>query len=123
LPQGEPTSPALTNLLCRQLDRLAKSRGFIYTRYADDLTFSTTDREQLREIGNILKGTQGIVTHEGLTIHPDKTRMLRQSQQQEVTGIVVNQKLNSEFRRSMASVKDNTRSSYLAYKYRENLII
>jgi RNA-directed DNA polymerase len=98
LPQGAPTSPALTNLLCRRLDRrldgMAKSRGFIYTRYADDLTFSTTDGEKLRDIGNILKGTHGIVTHEGLTIHPDKTRVLRQSQQQEVTGIVVNQKLN-----------------------------
>jgi RNA-directed DNA polymerase len=98
LPQGAPTSPALTNLLCRRLDRrldrMAKSRGFIYTRYADDLTFSTTDRQKLRDIGNILKGTQGIVTHEGLTIHPDKTRVLRQSQQQEVTGIVVNQQLN-----------------------------
>jgi RNA-directed DNA polymerase len=98
LPQGAPTSPALTNLLCRRLDRrldrLASSRGFVYTRYADDLTFSTADSEKLREIGNILKGTTGIVTHEGLTIHPDKTRVLRQSQQQEVTGVVVNQKLN-----------------------------
>jgi RNA-directed DNA polymerase len=98
LPQGAPTSPALTNLLCRRLDRrldrLASDRGFTYTRYADDLTFSTTDNEKLREIGNILKGTQGVVTHEGLTIHPDKTRVLRQSQQQEVTGVVVNQKLN-----------------------------
>jgi RNA-directed DNA polymerase len=98
LPQGAPTSPALTNLLCRRLDRrldrLASSRGFVYTRYADDLTFSTADSEKLREIGNILKGTTGIVNHEGLTIHPDKTRVLRQSQQQEVTGVVVNQKLN-----------------------------
>jgi RNA-directed DNA polymerase len=98
LPQGAPSSPALTNLLCRRLDRrldrLATDRGYLYTRYADDLTFSTTDLEKLRDIGNILKGTQNIVTHEGLTIHPDKTRVLRQSQQQEVTGIIVNQKLN-----------------------------
>jgi RNA-directed DNA polymerase len=98
LPQGAPSSPALTNLLCRRLDRrlagLASDRGFVYTRYADDLTFSTADSEKMREIGNILKGTQGIVAHEGLTVHPDKTRVLRQSQQQEVTGVVVNQKLN-----------------------------
>lgn len=98
LPQGAPSSPALTNLLRRRLDRrldrLAGDRGYIYTRYADDLTFSTTDSQKLREIGNILKGTQGIVTHEGLTIHPDQTRVLRQSQQQEVTGVVANQKLN-----------------------------
>jgi RNA-directed DNA polymerase len=98
LPQGAPSSPALTNLLCRRLDRrlerMASDRGFVYTRYADDLTFSTANSEKRREIGNILKGTQGIVTHEGLKIHPDKTRVLRQSQQQEVTGVVVNQKLN-----------------------------
>ena len=98
LPQGAPSSPALTNLLCRRLDRrldrLAGDRGYVYTRYADDLTFSTTDPAKLRDIGNILQGTQNIVTHEGLTIHPGKTRVLRQSQQQEVTGVIVNQKLN-----------------------------
>jgi RNA-directed DNA polymerase len=98
LPQGAPSSPALTNILCRRLDRrlagLAKSRGFIYTRYADDLTFSTTDKERLKEIGNILQGASSIVAHEGFQIHPDKTRVLRPSQHQEVTGVVVNEKLN-----------------------------
>ncbi|WP_373538474.1 reverse transcriptase family protein [Chamaesiphon sp.] len=98
LPQGAPSSPALTNLLCRRLDRrldrMASNRGYTYTRYADDLTFSTTDSDKLREIGNILQGTHGIVTHEGLTLHPAKTRVLRQSQQQEVTGVIVNEKLN-----------------------------
>jgi RNA-directed DNA polymerase len=98
LPQGAPSSPALTNLLCRRLDRrlqgLAQSRGFTYTRYADDLTFSTTNPEKMRDIGNILQGVGSIVAHEGLTVHPDKTRVLRRSQQQEVTGVVVNEKLN-----------------------------
>jgi retron-type reverse transcriptase len=98
LPQGAPTSPALTNLLCRRLDRrlagMAVAKGFTYTRYADDLTFSTNHRGQLHEIGNILQGSKSIVTHEGLTVHPDKTRVLRASVQQEVTGIVVNHKLN-----------------------------
>jgi RNA-directed DNA polymerase len=98
LPQGAPSSPALTNVLCRRLDRrlegLATSRGFVYTRYADDLTFSTTDPEKLRDIGNILQGATSIIAHEGLTVHPDKTRILRQSQHQEVTGVVVNEKLN-----------------------------
>ncbi len=98
LPQGAPSSPALTNLLCRRLDRrlagLANSRGFAYTRYADDLTFSTINPEKLRDIGNILQGVRSIVAHEGLVIHPDKTRILRSSQHQEVTGVVVNEKLN-----------------------------
>jgi RNA-directed DNA polymerase len=98
LPQGAPSSPALTNILCRRLDQrldgLAQQRGFTYTRYADDLSFSTPDVDNLRNIGNILQGTRAIVAHEGFTIHPDKTRVLRPSQHQEVTGIVVNEKLN-----------------------------
>ncbi len=97
LPQGAPTSPAITNLLCRRLDKrltnMATSQGFIYTRYADDLTFSASG-DAIRHLCNILRHTDNIVTHEGFTIHPDKTRVLRKSQQQEVTGIVVNEKLN-----------------------------
>jgi RNA-directed DNA polymerase len=96
LPQGAPTSPAITNILCRRLDKrlanMAESQGFSYTRYADDLTFSAAG-DATRQICNILKQTQNIVTHEGLTVHPHKTRVLRKSQQQEVTGIVVNEKL------------------------------
>jgi RNA-directed DNA polymerase len=96
LPQGAPTSPAITNLLCRRLDKrlanMATIDGFTYTRYADDLTFSASG-EATSQICNILKQTQNIVTHEGLTVHPTKTRVLRKSQQQEVTGIVVNEKL------------------------------
>jgi RNA-directed DNA polymerase len=95
LPQGAPTSPALTNLLCRRLDKrlthMAELEGYRYTRYADDLTFSGEDPNQ---IGAVLKYTRGIVTHEGLTLHPDKTRVLRSTNRQEVTGVVVNEKLN-----------------------------
>lgn len=97
LPQGSPASPAITNLLCRRLDRrlqeMSKNLGFIYSRYADDLTFSASG-ESLRYICNILKRAESIVTHEGFTINPEKTRILRDSRQQEVTGIVVNEKLN-----------------------------
>jgi RNA-directed DNA polymerase len=97
LPQGAPSSPALTNLLCRRLDRrlteMAAEFGFTYTRYADDLTFSASG-DNLRHIRRILNQTQRIVTHEGFTIHEQKTRVLRKSQHQEVTGIVVNEKLN-----------------------------
>lgn len=95
LPQGAPTSPALTNILCRRLDsrlsQMASVEGYTYTRYADDLTFSGDDRSR---IPAILKQTDSIVKNEGLTLHPDKTRVQRSTQQQEVTGIVVNEKLN-----------------------------
>jgi RNA-directed DNA polymerase len=97
LPQGAPTSPAISNALCRRLDHhlaaMAADLDFTYTRYADDLTFSATG-EPLRHICSLLNRVEKIVTHEGLILHPEKTRILRKSRQQEVTGIVVNQKLN-----------------------------
>ena len=97
LPQGAPTSPAITNILCRRLDRrlcqMAEKLGFTYTRYADDLTFSA-DGNNLRNICNILRHTESIVDHEGFTLNEEKTRILRSSQQQDVTGVVVNHKPN-----------------------------
>jgi len=97
LPQGAPTSPALTNILCRRLDqRLTKAAsdlGFIYTRYADDLTFSAKG-DACRNICNILNKAHDIVKHEGLTVNTEKTRVLRKGRQQEVTGVIVNKKLN-----------------------------
>ncbi len=95
LPQGSPASPAVTNLLCRRLDRrlqgLADALGFVYTRYADDLTFSARgDAAGSVNVGKVLRAVHDIVTHEGFTVHPDKTRVMRRGRQQEVTGVVVN---------------------------------
>jgi hypothetical protein len=91
LPQGACTSPAITNLICRKLDRrlssLAKRHGFIFTRYADDLTFSGDDT---RAVGKLLKSVRAIVADEGFTMHPTKTRVMRRSSRQEVTGVTVN---------------------------------
>lgn len=97
LPQGAPTSPMLTNLLCRRLDaRLAASAaklGFRYTRYADDLTFSAGP-EHSRDTARLLWRVKQIVASEGLTVHPDKQQVMRKHRQQHVTGIVVNDKLS-----------------------------
>ena len=97
LPQGAPTSPMITNLICRNLDQrlteMAESFGFRYTRYADDLTFSASG-ESLSNIPNIIRQTKSIVRREGFKINKDKTKILRKSNRQEVTGIVVNSKPN-----------------------------
>ncbi|MBD2488141.1 reverse transcriptase family protein [Aulosira sp. FACHB-615] len=97
LPQGSPASPAITNIICRNLDQrlcaIAEKFGFRYTRYVDDLTFSASG-ENLKHTKNIIKQIQSIISDEGFAINPDKTRILRNSQQQEVTGIIVNQKIN-----------------------------
>lgn len=97
LPQGAPTSPAITNLLCRRLDETltqeAQRLGFVYTRYADDLSFSGKDAAAA-QTGLLLKRVQRAVQDAGFQVHPDKTRVLRRGRRQEVTGIVVNDRPN-----------------------------
>jgi len=95
LPQGSPASPVLTNLLCRRLDArlagLAASLGFDYTRYADDLTFSARADADKPQTQALLQLVPEVVADERLTIHPDKTRVMRRGRRQEVTGLVVNE--------------------------------
>jgi RNA-directed DNA polymerase len=97
LPQGSPASPAISNLICRHLDSrlatIAENLGFCYTRYADDLTFSASDDASYR-ISNLIKNTKLIITSEGFTVNPDKTKISGKSVQQQVTGIIVNTQLN-----------------------------
>ncbi len=99
LPQGAPSSPALTNILCRRLDaRLqgcAAKLGFTYTRYADDLTFSG-DESARKLAGKLLWRVKQIIAAEGFTPHPDKQHVMRSAQRQSVTGVVVNQKPSIE---------------------------
>ncbi|MDY7007036.1 MAG: reverse transcriptase domain-containing protein [Cyanobacteriota bacterium] len=97
LPQGSPSSPAISNLICRRLDsrltEMAVKYGFNYTRYADDLTFSASG-DSLKHISHILKDTRLIVRLQDFEINENKTRIMRKSRRQEVTGIVVNSELN-----------------------------
>lgn len=97
LPQGSPCSPAITNVLCKKmdfrLDGIAKKYGFNYSRYVDDITFSA-DNEQFKNITAILKYSRKIVKDESFVLHPDKLRIMKRHQRQEVTGVVVNEKTN-----------------------------
>jgi retron-type reverse transcriptase len=96
LPQGAPSSPALTNLICLRLDKrlagLAAKLGFTYTRYADDMTFSASG-EAAEKTGTLLRAVQVIATDEGFAVHPSKTRIMRSHRRQEVTGLVVNDRI------------------------------
>jgi RNA-directed DNA polymerase len=90
--QGAPTSPGLCNVLMLKLDRrlagLAKAEGLVYTRYADDLTFSGGGEAVERLLARVPK----IVAAEGFTINREKTRVMRRAGRQTVTGVVVNDK-------------------------------
>jgi RNA-directed DNA polymerase len=97
LPQGAPTSPALANLVCRRLDQrlagLAKKAKAVYTRYADDLTFSFPEPPEI-SLGRFLWWVDQICQQEGFAEHPGKRRILRRASQQRVTGLVVNTSLS-----------------------------
>ncbi len=92
LPQGACTSPAITNILCRVLDnRLAGASaklGFVYTRYADDLVFSSkSEKHDARAMRDL---ATKIIGEEKFEINDEKTAILRAKTRQTVTGLVVN---------------------------------
>jgi len=97
LPQGAPTSPVLTNIICQRLDRkmtgLAKRFGLNYSRYADDITFSSNHYVYSNK-GNFKKELKRIIENERFKINDKKTRLLSRKQRQEVTGVTVNTKVN-----------------------------
>lgn len=120
LPQGSPCSPVISNLIGHILDlhlvRLAAREGCVYSRYADDLTFSTNRPEFPETIAKPLQNdrhawTVGrelmrLVERSGFAINPSKTRMQYRDSRQEVTGLVVNSKVNvrSEYRRAVRAM-------------------
>ena len=98
LPQGAPTSPILTNIVARNLDRqlkhLAAKFGLNYTRYADDITFSC-DTNIFNPNSEFCIALRRIVQRDNrFVINKQKTRIQSNNHQQEVTGIIVNQKVN-----------------------------
>jgi retron-type reverse transcriptase len=113
LPQGAPTSPSISNLVCRRLDArltgLARRKGGVYTRYADDLTFSF--KEDTVDLGRFRWWVDQICHQEGFIINHSKFRVIRRSQRQVVTGIVVNDELRipREERRRFRAILHNCR--------------
>ena len=94
LPIGAPTSPVISNFICLQLDEMLLSycydKDIQYSRYADDLTFSSDGeitKSHLEELSTII-----ISNH--FTINPKKTRLNKNHRKQTVTGLVVNEKVN-----------------------------
>ncbi len=92
LPQGACTSPSLANLICRKIDsRLngySSKSGWKYSRYADDLIFSTTSEDSYPH--RLIKSISSIISEEGFKVNQSKTRLMRAPNRQTVTGLVVN---------------------------------
>lgn len=98
LPQGAPSSPIITNMICNIFDmrllHLAKKYKLDYTRYADDLSFSTNNKKFIECEEKFFGELASEVTRAGFAINSKKTRVQYKDSHQEVTGIVVNKKLN-----------------------------
>jgi len=108
LPQGSPCSPVISNIIAHILDihlnDLASKHNCTYTRYADDLTFSTNEKYFPRAIAKRQEGDihewwpgpdfRKVLKSNGFKLNPQKTRMQYCDSRQEVTGLVVNEKIN-----------------------------
>jgi retron-type reverse transcriptase len=101
LPQGAPTSPVFSNIICQRLDYLlsavAKRFGLKYSRYADDITFSSMHNVYQPE-SDFLNEIQRIIGDQGFHIKESKTRLQKEGYRQEVTGLLVNEKVNVQKR-------------------------
>ncbi|MGT2751027.1 retron Ec67 family RNA-directed DNA polymerase/endonuclease [Streptococcus orisasini] len=98
LPQGAPSSPILTNMIGRILDsrilKICKKYHLKYTRYADDMTFSTNDDVIVKKLDDFLSELNNIIEKAGFKINEKKTRISYWNSRQLVTGLVVNKRVN-----------------------------
>ena len=93
LPQGAPTSPYLSNLVCKKMDvrlyRYAKIVNLYYSRYADDIIFSG-----ITISGSIMNQIKTIINNEGFEINEQKTRLMGKGSRQVACGLIVNKNVD-----------------------------
>lgn len=120
LPQGSPSSPMITNIICKNLDKrindLAKIYDFKYSRYADDMSFSFEKNIEKDQIRKVIYEICSIVNNEGFKINRDKTRYLKGNNRQCITGVVIN---NDEIGVPKVWVKKMRAAIYNAKKLQE----
>lgn len=121
LPTGAPTSPVISNYVCEKLDldliKFCYENNLTYTRYADDLTFSTNQKMHYKTLVNKISK---ILDQYEFKLNEKKTKIYKKSYRQEVTGLVVNEKVNltREFRYNLKALFFNWETK--GYKYASN---
>lgn len=102
LPQGAPTSPALSNLVMARFDAAIGAwcgkRGIAYTRYCDDMTFSSDT-----PLWQVYQKVSGMLADMGFSLNPRKTRFLTDAGRKTVTGLTVNDgvRVPSDYKRRL----------------------
>lgn len=105
IPQGSPCSPVVSNLIARSLDRhllkIAKKNRCFYTRYADDLTFSTNEKKFPEDLAfftdsqwRVGASLDSVIMASGFRVKISKIRMHYRASRQMVTGLIVNHHVN-----------------------------
>jgi retron-type reverse transcriptase len=124
LPQGGVTSAYLANLVCYKMDmRIAgycNKRDITYTRYADDLVFSSDNRDSLWNIYGMIKK---IVESEGFTINEKKTHFQTPKGHKEVIGVTVNDGMVKASKKMKRKVRAMIHNSIVMGDYSNNDII
>ncbi len=109
LPQGAPTSPRLSNLIVRELDleisQLVCKYGFIYTRYADDMAFSTSSESFSKKQGkDFINKVYSLLPKHGLRPHPQKAQIVPPGARKIILGLLVDGdkvRLTKQFRNNL----------------------
>lgn len=119
LPQGAPTSPAISNLLASQLDK--RIRGYLkfidskwsYTRYADDLVLSHPNKNI--EVGRLLAYLNKVIHDEGFIVNPTKTTIMRSPNRQMVNGLVMSKngpRIQKKYLRNVRAMLHNAKQEF-----------
>jgi len=110
LPQGSPTSPILSNLCVKQLDyslaTIARQYDGDYTRYVDDLTFSSDNMK----LAKVVRKISYIIGEYGFKVNKKKTRFYHYGRQQKVTGVILNNafpSIDRKVRRNLRALLHN----------------
>jgi retron-type reverse transcriptase len=124
LPQGAPTSPIISNMVTQRLDRriskYCSSKKVKYSRYADDLSFSSN---QAIFDKKFIAGITKIIQSENFNVNKEKTRLRTSMDRQLVTGIVVNEKpnVNREYIKKVRTILKNWEAG--GEKYAQKIFI
>lgn len=132
LPQGAPTSPMISNIICKHLDEKmqdwALAQQASYTRYADDMSISFLKPIEHAQFSSLLWDIQTIVSKEGFRLNKEKTKFLSKSQCQAITGIVVNnekitisKKWRKNFRATIYNAQQAKQAGTLSFAKRSEI--